>query len=489
MRRDRIGTRDEAPFDMTDSRQHTRHWFLPAAGLGGVLIIFAVVVAAGTLTLRSRLRAQALHQEASSLEGLVLMQLDAQSADINASELAGTEVSAFDAVLESSRMRGVIAVRLFDGTGTLISCLPGTAVDAHLSQDLAARASQRGEACARLYPDAKLADHLGTEGLAAGEKRAALLEVVVPVPQTSTDAGLSIAQYWMNGAPLETSFKAMDAQLVRQAALAYLAGSAAIVLCLAWVYRRLRAAERRLEERSMDLAKANAELVFAAKTSAVGAISAHLVHGLRNPVAGIDGYLADAAAGGDAAGDGEALREARETTRRISGLLRQVSTILSDEAGTSGTEPCGLRDLIDQLHGEAAPRAARAGVTLDCAVSGDARVSVRIASLCRLALKNVVDNAIDATPRGKRVGVAARSLSDGRIEVDITDEGPGFAPSERDRIFQPRRSTKPGGSGLGLAISWHLVRHAGGELRIEKTNSSGSQFRLTFPSILKNDSP
>ncbi len=466
---------------MTNPTQPTRGWLLPAAGLGGVLIIFAAVVAVGTLALRSRLREQALHQEASSLEGMVMFQLDAQAGDLNGTDLAGTNASAFGAVLESSRLRGVIAVRLFDGSGKLVSCLPGIAVDAVLSADLARRARDRGEACARLYPDAKLADHLGTEGLVAGDRRASLLEVIVPVPQASSGGGLPFAQYWMDGGPLEAAFTAMDRQLETQAALAFLAGSAAIVLCLAWVYRRLLGAEHRLEARTLDLARANAELVFAAKASAVGAVSAHLVHGLKNPVAGIDGFLADAVAGGDAAGDGEALREARETTRRISELLREVSSMLIEEGSTPVSGPVRLSEFMSLLRSEVAARAEKAGVKLSFSSEGEPEIEARTANLCRLALKNLVDNAIDATPRGGTVTVSARSAADGGVGILVADQGAGLDPAERERLFQPKRSGKPGGSGLGLAISWQLARHAGGELSLAKTDSTGSHFLVTLP--------
>ena len=60
---------------------------------------------------------------------------------------------------------------------------------------------------------------------------------------------------------------------------------------------RLPLPSNRLVRRA-DLARANEELVFAAKTGAVGAISAHLIHGLKNPLSGLEGYVSDRAAGG-----------------------------------------------------------------------------------------------------------------------------------------------------------------------------------------------
>jgi signal transduction histidine kinase len=65
----------------------------------------------------------------------------------------------------------------------------------------------------------------------------------------------------------------------------------------------------------------------------------------------------------------------------------------------------------------------------------------------------------------------------------VADDGPGIAPGELERIFQPFYSTKlaRGGTGLGLSISYQIVRRHGGDLRVESELGRGSRFLVELP--------
>ncbi len=97
---------------------------------------------------------------------------------------------------------------------------------------------------------------------------------------------------------------------------------------------------------------------------------------------------------------------------------------------------------------------------------------------------NLLTNAIDATPRGGRIAATTTRAQDaGEVEVVITDTGPGIAPADRKRIFEPFFSTKePGrGTGLGLFISAEIVREHKGRIEIEGDAGRGSTFRVVLP--------
>ena len=98
---------------------------------------------------------------------------------------------------------------------------------------------------------------------------------------------------------------------------------------------------------------------------------------------------------------------------------------------------------------------------------------------------NLLTNAIDATPRGGRIAATTRVLEAGEVEVAITDTGPGIAPADRKRIFEPFFSTKePGrGTGLGLFISAEIVREHKGRIEIESDEGRGSTFRVVLPAV------
>ncbi len=116
----------------------------------------------------------------------------------------------------------------------------------------------------------------------------------------------------------------------------------------------------------------------------------------------------------------------------------------------------------------------------------------------RQVLINLLGNAIKFTQVGQvvlRVGghfplpcdwVAAHPQADGLLKFSVADTGPGIAPEEQNRLFEPFVQTAAGlrlhqGSGLGLPISQQFVRLMGGELNLETALSQGSTFTFTIP--------
>jgi signal transduction histidine kinase len=96
-------------------------------------------------------------------------------------------------------------------------------------------------------------------------------------------------------------------------------------------------------------------------------------------------------------------------------------------------------------------------------------------------LLNLGRNAVQAQEKGGEVRVSAQR-SDGRLVVEVADDGPGLPPSARERLFQPfAGSAKHGGAGLGLAIASELAQAHGGALFLTRSDSSGSLFRLELP--------
>ena len=101
----------------------------------------------------------------------------------------------------------------------------------------------------------------------------------------------------------------------------------------------------------------------------------------------------------------------------------------------------------------------------------------RVANLVALILVNLVQNAVEATPRGMSVHLLFRRDADS-IVAEVREEGPGF-PETRP-VFAPCQSTKEGGSGIGLAISKQLANHLGAGLELRESSPQGSVFILTL---------
>ncbi|MBX3227822.1 MAG: hypothetical protein KIT84_15805 [Labilithrix sp.] len=148
---------------------------------------------------------------------------------------------------------------------------------------------------------------------------------------------------------------------------------------------------------------------------------------------------------------------------RVEQSVVDLRALVADAA--RATQPAfGERRLsLDVRHGEHAPLA-----------RGDA---LRL----RQVIENLVTNAAAASPEGARVEIRTRREDDGRVALEVADEGKGIAPEDLPRIFEPFYTTRPDGTGLGLAICDKLVRAHGGEIRVDAAPGRGATFTVLLP--------
>jgi CheY-like chemotaxis protein len=108
----------------------------------------------------------------------------------------------------------------------------------------------------------------------------------------------------------------------------------------------------------------------------------------------------------------------------------------------------------------------------------------------RQVLLNLLSNAAKFTEQGSITTVASLQTSpDGQQEVlvSVTDSGPGIAPEDQIKLFQPfsqvdgSLTRRAGGSGLGLSICHHLVHMHGGRIGLKSQVGKGSTFYFTLP--------
>lgn len=97
----------------------------------------------------------------------------------------------------------------------------------------------------------------------------------------------------------------------------------------------------------------------------------------------------------------------------------------------------------------------------------------------RSVLVNLFENARDAMQQSGTLEVTARD-SDAGVVFRISNDGPGIAPEDQNRLFEPFYTKKAGGNGLGLALCHRIVAAHGGTLELEP-NQIGVTFRVWFP--------
>jgi signal transduction histidine kinase len=165
--------------------------------------------------------------------------------------------------------------------------------------------------------------------------------------------------------------------------------------------------------------------------------------------------------------DREALRNAVDEADRLHEMFSAIMRLARVEAsGNWKLERVDATPILRELVEFYEPAAEERGMTLRGDV-GDGLVVRGDQGLFTQAVSNLIENALKYTQAGGHVEVRAQRRADGRIEIDVLDDGPGIAPADRDRALERfvrlegARSTP--GAGLGLSLVAAVARlHRGG---------------------------
>jgi two-component system NtrC family sensor kinase len=254
---------------------------------------------------------------------------------------------------------------------------------------------------------------------------------------------------------------------------------------------RLAAKVTELERANAALAAAQESLLRSERLAIVGRLAAGVAHEVGNPLGAIAGYAELArsrlAAGAAPEVDDFLARIAAEASR-IDGIVRGLLDFARPAAPLLA--PVELAGAV-----EGALRLARVQARMrDVAVEADVPPDLPPveADPGRLAqvLLNLLLNAGDAM--GGRGSIRVTARRDGaRVEVLVSDRGPGIPPGDLPRVFDPFFTTKPPGqgTGLGLSICHGIMESFGGSIAAENGSGGGAVFRLAFRAAGGPDRP
>lgn len=436
-------------------------------------LVTAAVAVVGARSLGARVREQIVRRDAEILQAMARTQ--AQSDDTDGL-LAGEPFAVFVTI---GRFDGIVAARMYDSNGVFLASVPDHVREADVPPaDLTA--IREGRTVSRFRADLPIDElFLGTNAVASDVRGATFpaVEVLLPLPGPGGQGVAGLAGFVLEGSAVQREFALLDRRIRRDVTVVVALALGLTGAILYWAFSQLDRSRRLIARRTEDLQQANRELARSARVASLGAITAHLVHGLRNPVSGLQSFVASGPDGGGA--DAEAWEEAKEATRRMQATIQQVVRVLRDHE--SGLEyDARLEDVAEAVLRRSRSLAESRKVGLVQACQGEGVVDSRRAGLLALLLTNLVDNGIEATPPGGRVSLELRREHD-ELVAEVRDQGPGLAESVRARLFEPKRSTKDGGSGLGLAITRQLALALGGEVAVASTGPSGTVFRVRAP--------
>lgn len=189
----------------------------------------------------------------------------------------------------------------------------------------------------------------------------------------------------------------------------------------------------------------------------------------------------------DAAAYKDRIGSMLEDLSRLTRLVDNLLTLTRADAGpvsVSRKETDALR-LVEHAVEDMRPLAEEKNQILTLAANGPALIVAEEATL-RLALINLLDNAIKYTPPSGAVSVRSGMRGDDFL-IEVTDTGPGIPAEHRGRIFdrfyrvERDRSSQAGGTGLGLSIAKWAAEANGGRIELDTQEKQGSTFRLVLP--------
>jgi two-component system sensor histidine kinase AtoS len=226
------------------------------------------------------------------------------------------------------------------------------------------------------------------------------------------------------------------------------------------------------------------ELAERERLALLGQMAASISHNLKNPLGSIKTIL-----------------QVQMENPELPPSLRDETQMVLDEVGRLSAKlnqllqfsrpavlggrveaSCDAAAVMEEVTSVLRHEAERRGIALELQLGTNGARSPVTADAVSDIVSNLVVNALEATPRGGRVRVAA-AAKNGSCLLIIEDSGAGISLEAREKLLQPFFTTKTQGTGLGLAIVARRVAEFGGEIKWESPirDGRGTKFEVMLP--------
>jgi signal transduction histidine kinase len=238
-----------------------------------------------------------------------------------------------------------------------------------------------------------------------------------------------------------------------------------------------------------ELEAANRELGAASRHKSE--FLANMSHELRTPLNAVIGFsevLLQRMFGELNDKQDEYLKDIYASGQHLLALINDILDLSKIEAGRMELAPAPfhLPSALENAVTLVKERATRHGITLELNLDPRLGELVGDERKVKQVVLNLLSNAVKFTPEGGRISLKA-GLTDGTVEISVTDTGIGIAPDDQAAIFEEFRQVgtdetrKQEGTGLGLTLAKKFVELHGGRIWVESRVGVGSTFTFTLP--------
>jgi two-component system sensor histidine kinase HydH len=245
--------------------------------------------------------------------------------------------------------------------------------------------------------------------------------------------------------------------------------------------QRTREAAEQLAESNRTLQMTQVSLRRSERLAALGQLTAGLAHELRNPLGTIKASAELLSR--------PSTQEKHEVVQELSGYIvtevDRTNALVSrflDFARPLELHPqtADIRQAVEQAATQVGARAEAAHVRLELRIPDQPIELSFDADLLSVAVLNLLQNAVDASPQQSVVGLALEDLGH-QARITVADRGSGIAREHLESIFNPFFTTKSNGTGLGLPLVSKIVDEHQGRITVSSEVGKGSTFEILLP--------
>lgn len=250
-----------------------------------------------------------------------------------------------------------------------------------------------------------------------------------------------------------------------------------------------RTLEKRVEQKTEELRRAQANLIQVEKMVSLGTLAATVAHELNNPLEGILTYA-------------KLIRKRLQSPELTDAQKEEIVDelkMIADETSRCGTIVKNLLLFSRRKVGEMKENNIRAIIEQSAKLVdhhlkmnnirlqttfGDTKPNVKCdAEQILQAFLALEINAVEAMPQGGSLTIATANPSDSEVSITISDTGTGIRDEDLPHIFEPFFTTKKEGkgTGLGLAVVYGIVERHGGTISVHSAADRGTTFTITVP--------
>jgi signal transduction histidine kinase len=174
-------------------------------------------------------------------------------------------------------------------------------------------------------------------------------------------------------------------------------------------------------------------------------------------------------------------RVANELERNLKNVNRMILDVMDFGSNRPmNTETANLSSLVNDCYQDLQMDCEARGILLERQITEDILGTFDVLKVKR-ALSNILQNAIEATPKGLRITVKLEEIAAGKV-ISVCNEGSYIEKEGLSKVFDEFYTKhKPYGSGLGLTIAKEFIEAQGGKLYCESDIAKGTTFYIVMP--------